>query len=60
MNDWQKRMISRSDLPLGLKFAPALAAAHGKAGERVLERLLEGEELEHALVDARVERMPPL
>jgi hypothetical protein len=55
MNDWQKRMISRSLLPLGIEVGPALAAAHRQPGEGILERLLEGEELEHALVDARVE-----
>ena len=55
MKLWQKRMISRSRLALGIEVRPALAAAHRQAGERVLEGLLEGEELEHALVDARVE-----
>src|SRR5436305_1199370 len=29
ISDWQKRMTSRSDLPLGLKFAPPLAPPIG-------------------------------
>jgi hypothetical protein len=40
-------MTSRSLLTLGSKFAPPLAPAHGQAGERVLENLLEAEKLEH-------------
>ena len=40
---------------LGVEVRAALAAAHGKPGERVLEGLLEAEEFEHALVDRRVE-----
>ena len=48
-------MISLTLLPLGLKFDAALAAAHRQAGQRVLEGLLEGEELEDRFVDRGVE-----
>ena len=54
MKLWQKRITSRSLLPLGLKLDAALAAAHRQAGQRILEGLLEGEELEHAFGDAGV------
>ena len=42
-------------LALGVEVGAALAAAHGQAGQAVLEGLLEGEELEHAFGDAGVE-----
>ena len=42
-------------LALGVEVGAALAAAHGQRGQRVLEGLLEGEELEQAEVHARVE-----
>jgi hypothetical protein len=46
--------------PLGVEVAPALAAADGHAGERVLEDLLEPEELDDAQVHRRVEPQAPL
>ena len=42
-------------LALGIEVRSALAAAHGERGERVLECLLEGQELQDAKVDGRVE-----
>ncbi len=42
-------------LALRVEVGAALAAAHRQAGQRVLESLLEGQELEHALVDRRME-----
>ena len=47
-------------LALRVEVRAALAAAHGKRGEGVLEDLLEGEELEHAEVDARMEAQAAL
>ena len=47
-------------LALGVEVRAALAAAHGQRGQRVLEHLLEGEELEHAEVDRRVEAQAAL
>src|SRR5690606_7404405 len=47
-------------LALGVEVGPAFAATHREAGERVLERLLERKELEHAFVDARVEAQAAL
>ena len=41
-------------LALGVEVGAALAAAHGKRGEGVLQDLLEAEELEHAEGDGRV------
>ncbi len=38
----------------------ALGASHGQGGERVLQHLLEREELEHPHVDARMEAQPAL
>ncbi len=45
---------------LGIEVGPALAAADRLAGERVLERLLEAEELEGAEADGRVEAQTTL
>ncbi len=45
---------------LGVEVRAALAAADGQARERVLEDLLEAEELHDAEVDARVEAQPTL
>ena len=45
---------------LGVEVAAALAAADGHAGERVLEDLLEAEELHGAEGDGRVEPQPAL
>src|SRR6201999_3053731 len=42
-------------LALRVEVGAAIAPAHRQAGERVLEGLLEGEELEDRLVDAGVE-----
>ena len=47
-------------LALGIEVRAALAAAHGERREGVLEDLLEGEELEHAEVDGRVEAQAAL
>ena len=47
-------------LALGVEVGAALAAAHGQRGEGVLEDLLEGEELEDAEVDGRVEAQAAL
>src|SRR3546814_19079895 len=41
-------------LALRIEVRPTLAAAHRQPGQRVLERLLEREEFEHAFGDARV------
>ena len=60
MKDWQKRITSWSDLPFGIEVGAALAAAHRQAGQAVLEGLLEGEELEHALGDRGVEAQAAL
>ena len=38
-------------LALGIEIRAALAAAHRQAGQRILEGLLEGQELEYALID---------
>ena len=59
MNAWQKRITSCSLLPLGSKSAPPLPAPRGSV-ERVLEDLLEREELQHAQVDGRVEAQATL
>src|SRR5450756_2526834 len=59
MNDWQNFMTSRSLLPLGSKLEPPLLP-HGERGQRVLEDLLEGEELEEAEVDAGVQAQAAL
>jgi hypothetical protein len=59
MKDWQKRMISASDA-LGVEVRAALAAADRHAGQRVLEDLLEAEELDDPEVDARVEAQAAL
>ena len=42
-------------LALGVEVGTTLAAAHGQAGQCVLEGLLEGEELQHRFGDAGVE-----
>src|SRR5690606_14912496 len=47
-------------LALGVEVRAALASAHRQAGERILERLLESEKLEHALINARMEAKPAL
>ena len=45
---------------LRVEVGAALAAAHGQRGQRVLEDLLEAEELDDALVDGRVEAQAAL
>ena len=59
-----ERLAERHDfvvaLSLRIEIAAALAAAHGERREGVLEHLLEGEELEDAEVDARMEAEPAL
>ena len=47
-------------LALGVEVRAALAAAHRQRGQGVLEDLLEGQELQHAEVDRRVEAQPAL
>ncbi len=47
-------------LALGVEIGPTLATAHGQGGQRVLERLLEGEELENRQVDRGVKSHTPL
>ena len=47
-------------LALGVEVGAALAAAHGERGERVLEDLLEAQELEHANGDGGVEAQAAL
>ncbi len=47
-------------LALGIEVRPALAAAHRQRGERVLEDLLEGQELQDAQVHRGVEPQPAL
>ena len=47
-------------LALGVEVRAALAAAHRERGEAVLEDLLEGEELEHAEGDGRMEAQAAL
>ena len=42
-------------LALGIEVGAALAAAHGQAGQAVLEGLLEGQELQHAFGDGGME-----
>src|SRR4026207_97693 len=46
LNDRAEAQDFAHALALGIEVRPALAAAHRKAGERVLEGLLEGEELQ--------------
>ena len=47
-------------LALGVKVGAALAAAHGKGGQAVLEDLLQAQELEHAQGDRRVKAQAAL
>ncbi|MNZ94359.1 hypothetical protein D3C78_1134640 [compost metagenome] len=47
-------------LALRIEVRTALAAAHGQRGQRVLEDLLEGKELQHAEVHRRVEAQAAL
>ena len=47
-------------LALGVKVGTALAAAHGKGGQAVLEDLLQAQELEHAQGDRRVKAQAAL
>ena len=47
-------------LALGIEVRAALAAAHGQRGQRVLEHLLEGQELQDAEVDRRMEAQAAL
>ena len=47
-------------LPCRIEVAAALAAAHGQSGERILERLLEGEELHHRKIDVGLEAQSAL
>ena len=47
-------------LALGVKVGTALAAAHGKGGQAVLEDLLQAQELEHAQSDRRVKAQAAL
>ncbi len=47
-------------LALRIEVGATLAAAHGQRGQRVLEDLLEGEELQHAEVDGRMETQAAL
>ena len=68
MSDWQKkkkkkkkRMISPSDLPLGVEVGAALPPPIGQPGQSILEILLEAQELDDAGVDAEGwKRRPPL
>ena len=60
MKLWQNFMTSHVALALGVEVGAALAAAHGEGGERVLEDLLEGEELEDAEVDRGMEAQAAL
>ena len=47
-------------LALGVKVGAALAAAHGKGGQAVLENLLQTQELEHAQGNRRVKAQAAL
>src|SRR5208283_5709211 len=47
-------------LALGIEIRSALAAAHGQRGQRVLEDLLEGEELQDAEIDRGMETQAAL
>jgi Activator of Hsp90 ATPase homolog 1-like protein len=60
MNDWQNRITSRSERPLGVEVRAALAPAELQPGQAVLEDLLEREELDHAQADRGVEPQPAL
>ena len=55
MKAWQKRITSLSLFPFGSKSDPPLPPPIGQGGERVLEDLLEGEELQDAEVDRGME-----
>src|SRR5699024_6564424 len=59
-----ERLAKAHDLalraPLGIEVRAALAAADGQPGERVLEHLLEAEELDHAQVDRRMKTQAAL
>src|SRR5271169_6668241 len=59
MKLWQKRMTSLSLLPLGSKSDPPLPP-HGQRGQRVLEDLLKGEELQDAQIDRGMEAQAAL
>ena len=48
MNDWQKRITSSSERPVRVEVRAALGAADRHPRERVLEHLLEPEELDDA------------
>src|SRR3546814_8679278 len=57
ISDWSSTCalpIFAHALALGVEVRSALAAAHRQAGQRILERLFERQELEHAFGDARV------
>ena len=60
MKLWQKRITSLSLLPLGSKSEPPLPPPMGRVVRRVLEDLLEGEELQDAQVHRGWKRSPPL
>ena len=48
MKDWQKRMTSASDLPLGSKSEPPLPPPMGRLVRLFLKHLLKAEELDDA------------
>jgi hypothetical protein len=60
MNDWQKRMISRSDLPLGLKFAPPLPPPIGSPVSAFLKVCSNARNLSTLSLTDGWKRMPPL
>lgn len=60
MNDWQKRMTSASLRPHGVEVRATLAGPDALAGERVLEDLLEAQELDDRQIDGRVEAQAAL
>ena len=60
MKLWQKRITSLSLLPFGSKSEPPLPPPIGSVVSEFLKHLLEGEELEDAEVDRRVEAQAAL
>ena len=53
-------MTSASLLPWGVKVGAALAAAHGQAGQAVLEHLLKAQELDDGQIDAGMQAQAAL
>ncbi len=60
MSAWQKRMTSRSDFPLGLKFAPPLAPPMGSPVSAFLKVCSKPRNLSTPMSTDEPKRRPPL